>query len=114
MGAPPDRRGSRKPSAGGWLKAEGKEEASESEKTRDLCCLQTSVTHLLRSAFKRNGGDKNGSTGGWWGQIQAEGTDVQYGHCCLVLFPLIREAPRWSPECSAGMSRETEKGHKGI
>ena len=44
MGAAPDRRGSRKPSAGGWLKAEGKEEASESEKTRDLCCLQTSVT----------------------------------------------------------------------
>ena len=69
----------------------------------------SSVLHL-----RANGGGKNRSEGGWRGQIQAEGTDVQCGHCCLVLFPLIREAPRWSPECSAVMSRETEKGHKGI
>ena len=73
----------------------------------------SSDPQLLHSAFKRKSGSKNGSPGGLRGQIQAEGADVQGGHCCLVLFPPIREVPRWSPESSTGKSRETEKGLRG-
>ena len=86
----------------------GKEGASEAENRRGSCFLEPSVTHLLSSAFKKKGGGKNGSPGGLRAQSQAEGADVQCGHCCLVLFPLIREAPRCSPESSPGMSIEPE------
>ena len=68
--------------------------------------------HLLCSAFKKKSGSKNGIPGGLRGQIQAEGTDVQYSHWCLVLFPLIREALRCFPESNPD-EYTTEKDHKG-
>ena len=90
----------------------GKEGASEAENRRGSCFLEPSVTHLLSSAFKKKGGSKNGIPGGLRGQIQAEGTDVQYSHWCLVLFPLIREALRCFPESNPD-EYTTEKDHKG-
>ena len=72
--------------------------------------LLTALLQLYTQSFKTY---KNGSPGGLRGQIQAEGADVQGGHFCLVLFPLIREAPRQYPESSTVMSRETEKGLRG-
>ena len=95
MELPPDRRINRKYSAAQWLHARGKEEASEAE-------------NRTSSESKRKGGSKNGNPGRLGAQSQAEGTDVQCGHCCLVLFPLIREAPRCFPESSPGMSIEIE------
>ena len=71
---PPDRRINRKYSAAQWLQARGKE-ANEAEKRR----------RFIHSEFKRKGGSKNGSQGGLRAQSQVEGTDVQCGHCCLVV-----------------------------
>ena len=66
--------------------------------------------HLLRSAFKRKGGSRNGSPDGLRGKIKAEGTYAQFSHSCLAL---VSTDHRSSPESSPGMSRETERGRRG-